>query len=302
MKWPVVLIGIVLIGAVLVFALAYGSPNVKSVETATSTVEIIPGVSSVLYSNAEYNFTVMKPVSIETETAGSEAFLRTTAHQVVAFPFPATLFQGTNLIDAGLYIGASSDSKIVNSCRSPVEGEEQVGTKSINGTVFSVFSSQSAAAGNLYERTEYRTAHNGYCFEIVELLHSGNIGNYPEGSIKQFDPDLFRALLDKMLNTFDFMSPAGSGVEGKVTVLCETDRSDHECAAQVRTIEAYQGISSVALFKTAEDGTFQSQLPPGQYELRVDTASSTHCASVGVVVTENSYIATNISCEVGAQG
>ncbi len=89
---------------------------------------------------------------------------------------------------------------------------------------------------------------------------------------------------------------SSSGVLGSLKVACNTDVSDPACASQIYTIQAYQGISSVGLFKTTPDGKFKADLPEGKYELRVDTASSTHCSSVGVVVPAEGYISTNISC------
>jgi hypothetical protein len=90
-----------------------------------------------------------------------------------------------------------------------------------------------------------------------------------------------------------------SGVEGFVRVRCLTEKSDPACAPQIRTIEAYQGVSSVGLFKSDLDGRFRGELPGGHYELRVSAADSTKCVSVGVVVPVRGFIATNISCEAG---
>lgn len=101
-------------------------------------------------------------------------------------------------------------------------------------------------------------------------------------------------------STTEIVPTAGSGVEGVVLVRCLTDATDVDCMPQVRTIHAYQGVSAVGLFKTTADGSFRNELPPGQYELRVDAASTTDCGSVGVVVAQDAYISTEITCEVGA--
>jgi len=303
MKWPVLFIGIVLVIAVLVFAISYGMPGTSGMgaPTVSTSTEIITSVGSLPYADKEYEFTILHPVTVPPVTTGFEGFLPVTAEPVVGFHFPQSLYQGTNLVDAGVFIGASPEMNKVNACLSTGEQEKSLGTKNINGVNFQVFASSGVGAGNIYDEVSYRTVRSGTCYEIVELLHSGNIGNYPAGSVKQYDHDAFRAMLDTMVGTFAFTAAEGSGVEGKVTTTCATDASDTACAPQVRTIEAYQGVSAVGLFKTAVDGTFRSMLPPGQYELRVDTASSTHCASVGVVITDKNFVTTDISCEAGVQ-
>jgi len=306
MKWPVIFIGIVLVAAVLIFALAYGTPSTSSTAVSTSTIatstEIIPGMQSAVYRNADYGFTIEYPSSTTPETTGFDGFLPVTQRPIVGLRLSSALFQGTNLVEAGVFIGASADMQVVNNCLSPASDQEQaLGTKTIGSTVFRVFSSTGAGAGNLYEENSFRTVRNGTCFELVELLHSGNIGNYPAGKVRPFDESALRRILDSMVDTFSFTANAGSGVEGKVNIICATDTSDPACASQVQTVEAYQGVSAVALFKTQADGSFHESLPPGQYELRVETASSTHCVSVGVVVTDGSYVSTDISCEAGVQ-
>ena len=89
------------------------------------------------------------------------------------------------------------------------------------------------------------------------------------------------------------------GVEGRIRATCLTVADDLACVPQIRTIQAYQGIAPVALFKASLTGTFRAELPPGQYELRVEAASSTRCVSIGVVVPEKAFISANISCDVG---
>lgn len=92
----------------------------------------------------------------------------------------------------------------------------------------------------------------------------------------------------------------GSGIQGKIQIRCDAEMQK-DCQPQVRIIQAYQGASSVGLFKSALDGSFKGELPAGQYELRVDVPTTTHCVSVGVVVQENSFASTNIVCSAVAE-
>lgn len=91
-----------------------------------------------------------------------------------------------------------------------------------------------------------------------------------------------------------------SGIQGRVQVRCDDGAPEDDCRPQIRVIQAYQGASSVGLFKTRPDGSFRGELPAGQYELRVDTSANTHCASIGVVVQENSFAQADIMCSVSA--
>ena len=174
--------------------------------TTTTLGQILPGVDAVRYDNEEFGFTIGRPASSPVETSGFEAYLPLTQKPVVGFALTPELFQGTNLIDAGVYIGAISDPTVAEKWDQPAadSGEQSAGTAEINGVSFAVFTSTGAAAGNIYDQKVYRTLRDGTCFEIVELLHSGNIGNYEEGTIVEFDKATFQGYLEAMVQTFSF--------------------------------------------------------------------------------------------------
>ena len=95
------------------------------------------------------------------------------------------------------------------------------------------------------------------------------------------------------------LSGFGSGVEGSVRITCTTYPQDPACATHVFIIHAYQGTSAVAEISTDASGAFRAERLHGEYELRIDDAESLHCISVGVVIPENSFISTDISCKAG---
>ena len=173
--------------------------------TSTTLAEIIPGVASTLYVNKEFGFSLARPESTSVVTTGFEGFLPLTQTPLVAFTLPKELFTGTNLGEAGVYIGTSSSAAITAKWNVPVadSGEKAAGTADINGITFAVFTSEEAAAGNIYQEKVYRTLHAGTCFEIVELLHSGELGNYPPNII-QFDKVKFDGYLEGIVHTFRF--------------------------------------------------------------------------------------------------
>ena len=89
----------------------------------------------------------------------------------------------------------------------------------------------------------------------------------------------------------------GSGIQGVVKLPCNT-KEDFQCQLHAFEIGVYQDSTMVQLIKTDEDGTFQEPLAPGNYELRMENASTTSCISVAVVVPKNAYITTNLICSI----
>jgi hypothetical protein len=173
--------------------------------TTTTIPEIIAGVASVLYEDQRFGFSLYRPESSTLATQGFEGYLPLTQTPVVAIALPKDLFEGTNLFEAGVYIGANSSPSMASTWDLPSAdfGEVAAGAKEVNGISFAVFTSTDAAAGNIYEETVCRTLRDGVCFEIVELLHSGNIGNF-NPDIVEFDRARFQGYLDAILGTFTF--------------------------------------------------------------------------------------------------
>ncbi|MCL5733990.1 MAG: hypothetical protein M1274_00130 [Actinobacteria bacterium] len=181
--------------------------NGTSLPSTTTTLgQILPGVDTVRYEDEKLGFSIGRPASSPVLTKGFEQYLPLTQTPVIGFTLTPELFQGTNLIDAGVYIGASADKAIVDKWDQPVadSGEESVAKTKINGLEFAVFTSTGAAAGNIYDQKVYRVVNDGTCFEIVELLHSGNIANYEKGKAVEFDKAEFQGYLEAMVQTFSF--------------------------------------------------------------------------------------------------
>ena len=130
---------------------------------------------------------------------------------------------------------------------------------------------------------------------IVFALSYGN----PKTSVSTLPLPITSTTSGGLFGTSTVGTIGSGGVAGIVRVRCLGDDGDPSCEPQVRIIEAYQGISSVGLFKTTPEGVFRAELPPGHYELRVAVASSTRCVSIGIVVPENAFISANLSCEAG---
>jgi hypothetical protein len=124
---------------------------------------------------------------------------------IIRTDLPQAIFSGTNLIEAAFMVGASSSPASVDACLIQQDNEKiEDQPVKISGTEFKIFSSNGAAAGNLYETTSYRAVKNRICYESLLLLHSANIQNYPEGSVKQFDKAAAIRTLKNILGTLKF--------------------------------------------------------------------------------------------------
>jgi len=112
----------------------------------------------------------------------------------------------TNYAEAYVVV-SSSDS--FQSCTSfsdfPYLNNPQPETKVINGIEFKVEPVSDAGAGNLYTSHLYRTLHNGICYELSLTVHTGNIYNYPEGMVTEFDQSKAFNILEEIANTFQFL-------------------------------------------------------------------------------------------------
>ena len=116
----------------------------------------------------------------------------------VKFTIPTSISNGTNL---------SSDSYIsiekipqVQSCNATLflGAGVKAAAMTDNNTTYSVASSTGAAAGNRYEETVYAIPGTNPCMAVRYFVHYGSIGNYPTGSVKEFNKQ-------SLLNQFDLI-------------------------------------------------------------------------------------------------
>lgn len=94
-------------------------PTTAPPSTTADGPAIIPGVASVPYEDRQLGFLLYRPENSSVLTQGFEGFLPLTQAPVVAITLPVELFEGTNLIEAGVYIGASSSPAVVSKWTSP---------------------------------------------------------------------------------------------------------------------------------------------------------------------------------------
>ncbi len=119
-------------------------------------------------------------------------------------------YSGTNLLNACVIVGIGEGEEARSTCLETRGGlEEGQGEEEINGVAFQVWSSQEGAAGNIFEEVSYRTIHGRACYEITLLLHAGNIGAYPEGTVTAFDRGAVLERLKQVVHTFRFLEQGG---------------------------------------------------------------------------------------------
>ena len=159
--WGILLLIILGIIGFVIYESQPMSPLPSSVATSTTPAdlpEIIPGTPSVMYQDPQFGFSIYYPSTTILKTTGFDGFLPVTQTPVIGLALDPNLFQGTNLTEAGVYIGATTTPSIVAACLTPSDANETVAssTMSINGTVFAEFTSSDAGAGNIYQEKAFR--------------------------------------------------------------------------------------------------------------------------------------------------
>ncbi len=116
----------------------------------------------------------------------------------VKFTIPGITATGTNL-SADTYVSVeqlprakncTGDIYIVDNVR-PVE-------MTVGSTTYSVATTSGAGAGNFYEEMVYAISGSSPCTALRYFIHSGNISNYPEGTVRAFDRASLIADFDKV--------------------------------------------------------------------------------------------------------
>jgi hypothetical protein len=110
----------------------------------------------------------------------------------------------TNLSEAYFIYSAVDDEESVTICTEPLSPQESLlGQEVINGYEFTKSEMFGAGAGNIYHQVIYRTVIENVCYEMVLNMHSGNIGNYPPGQVKEFDQAALLAKFEAIIASFN---------------------------------------------------------------------------------------------------
>jgi hypothetical protein len=154
------------------------------------------------YSNSSYNFEFQYPP----EFSFTDPSYANLEHKIVQVGLARSEYPGTNFDDAALSVsnGFSASLKECLSKDLPENAKGFQETRNLNGAAFYYGTGGGAAAGNLYARKIYRALRNNGCIEVIETLHTSNIGNYEPGTVKEVDPAAVWQRLDQVVNSFKF--------------------------------------------------------------------------------------------------
>jgi hypothetical protein len=127
----------------------------------------------------------------------------------VAFIVPQSLSAHTNLSSDSYVAVESADG--VSSCEaSDFLDQPMTQRNEMKGaTRWSIATLGDAGAGNFYDETVYALEGSRPCLAIRYFIHSTNVANYPEGTVKQFDHALLVDMFDRIRSTFA-LSPSGT--------------------------------------------------------------------------------------------
>ncbi len=166
-------------------------------------------------NNTKGGFTIAYPIDFDTQdnymatpTMNWQVGATTTGIVFFTLTVPRAFEPQTNFADATLTVGSSEDAAAVAQCMSAGQTggpATPTSTATINGSVFTVFHSNDAGAGNYYQTTSYRTLHAGQCYAIEYTVHSGQIANYPTSyDLQPFDQAKIDTLMQNIISTFTF--------------------------------------------------------------------------------------------------
>jgi hypothetical protein len=115
------------------------------------------------------------------------------------------LYDSTNLSEAYLLVSSTSDPQVTAACTDPNQGggpEQFLGNEVVNGIAFVHSTSEGAGAGNYYAQEIYRALNKNRCYEVIYFIHYTNIGNYPPGTVTEFDQGALLKKMDDIFATF----------------------------------------------------------------------------------------------------
>ncbi len=104
----------------------------------------------------------------------------------VKFTIPSSATTGTNL-SKDTYISVEVQPKASSCSANLFLDNKKTITFTDNGIDYSVATGTGAAAGNIYDEAVFAIPGSSPCTAVRYFIHSGNIGNYPAGTLKEFD-------------------------------------------------------------------------------------------------------------------
>lgn len=190
-----------IIGAVVVILALIGiyvitKPKSESVVVNPPPV-VVPAAPQVqTYSTSTYSVTY--PADFTIDEAYAYQGVPKKPIPGVKFTISSTMATGTNLSsDSGVSIETLPHA---NKCSGDIYMYQNVKSREliVASTTFSVASTTDAGAGNLREEIVYAIPNSHPCTALRYMIHTTNMGNYPEGTVREFDRAALMTEFDKI--------------------------------------------------------------------------------------------------------
>ncbi|MCX6737925.1 MAG: MliC family protein [Candidatus Parcubacteria bacterium] len=172
--------------------------NVEKSYTGCVLLAKDPGGLQKIYLDGTIGFSIRYPVDYLIDTSYKYQALGPGKDiSGVKFTIPSSLATGTNLssFDTGISIETIPAVQNCNASRF-LDGSTNIQIITDNDIEYSFASVTQGAAGNIYEEEVWAVPGTNPCIAVRYFIHSGNIGNYPEGAVSEFN----RA---NLINQFD---------------------------------------------------------------------------------------------------
>jgi hypothetical protein len=185
---------IVVLGAAVWY---FGSPKGTPGPAQQGNQQVTGQVATSTYATSTFSVVYPSDYSVDESYTYTQVNPNKPIHGV-KFTIPGTMATGTNL---------SSDSYVAvemlphaKNCTADIYLAANVKptTQDEGGRSWSVATSSGAAAGNLYEESVFAIPGSTPCTAVRYFIHSSNIGNYPAGSVQEFDKSALISAFDKI--------------------------------------------------------------------------------------------------------
>jgi phosphatidylglycerophosphatase A len=172
-------------------------------------------IVSMRYANPDYGFSINTPEGVtvltnQTEIANS-GYIPVCSPEtaVVCMVFPESTYPNSNFSAAAIGVNVLTDKQSEAACQTPDANRNASDSQrvTIDGVAFIKYSTADAAMSHSSSGYNYRTFHNGQCFELTSRVFSSTYEVYEPGTIEKFTSDqetAITAMLDSTIQSFRF--------------------------------------------------------------------------------------------------
>ena len=159
------------------------------------------------YQSADYGISFQYPG--EWLNKASDSSYSSLENVLVVLELPKETYPGTNFSDASFSVNVQYAESLeaclaLSSIIESIETFEVNRFETVNGVTYYTVNGGGAAAGNTYDSKYSRAYVDDNCFEIVQTLHTTNIGNYDPGTVTEVNENEVWERLDDIFQTFTF--------------------------------------------------------------------------------------------------